>query len=130
MKRIFYLSLVIIIILIFSTGIINGLTDLQSEIDNHLSVKIIGRWQSYEMAFYNIEFKPDSTFNEYYYDGIKRSGVFQVHDNSIELTYDETSCQGDIEIDCTVTKKYKFELNTLVLITNESKMTFDMVNDQ
>jgi hypothetical protein len=124
MKKAILYSLFLTLILILSIGIIDSLLALNEDINNHLWISLIGRWRSYETVFYEMEFQPDGTFYEYYHGVIKNSGVFQTNNNSIMLTFDPSSCDREIFEDCTVTMKYNFDMNTLILISNDNRMSF------
>ena len=127
MKKVFVLFSVIVLILFLSSGIIKSVSTLTNDINNHLWLNLVGRWQSSESAFHEIEFIPDGTFSEYYY-GVERGfGNYQVNGNSIMLNYDISSCRRDTNNSCTVIMKLYFDIRTVKLINNENRMVFNKV---
>ena len=115
------------LILILSVGIRDSVLTLTNDINSHLWVNLVGRWQSSENAHHEIEFYPDGTFIENYSGVTKGFGDYQVHDNSIVLKYDLSSCSHDDGNNCTVYMKLYFDITTIKLLNNENKMIFNKV---
>jgi hypothetical protein len=127
MKRIFFYFSILALIIILSFGIVDGLLALSSDINNHLWLNLVGRWESRQTGYYEIEFKQDGTFNEYYYGVKKGFGEFEAYGNSIVLNYDPSICLRGTGNRCTVYMKLYFEIKSLILKDNESKMSFKKV---
>jgi hypothetical protein len=125
MKTVLIIFSIMFIIMILSIGIADGSSALSNDINNHKWLNLVGRWENRESSFYEIEFRADKVFAEYYY-GMKRGfGDFQPSESSVILNYDAASCKRDIGNNCSVTMKFNFENKSLILITNESKMSFN-----
>lgn len=129
MKKGFIVFSIILLILILSAGIIDSLSALTNDIIVHSWLNLVGRWQSFENNNYEIEFHPDGTFSEYYHGVKKGSGDYQVHDNDLVLDYDASSCRRDARTSCSVRMQFKFELETLILINGEGRMSYNRVGD-
>jgi hypothetical protein len=127
MKKGFILFSIIIFILILSVGIVDGLLALSNDINNHLWISLVGRWQSSENAYYEIEFNSDGTFSEYYYGVEKGFGYYQAHGNSIVLNYDESNCKRDTGNSCIVYMKLYYDFKSIILIKNEKRMVFNKI---
>jgi hypothetical protein len=130
MKKVFILFSIMVLIIILSVGIVDGLLKLTNDINNHLWISLVGRWESRENGYYEIEFNSDGTFNEYYYGVKKGSGDYQVYGNSIVLNYDASSCRRETGNSCRVYMKLIFEIKTIILENLESKKYFDKVSGQ
>jgi hypothetical protein len=130
MKRTLILFSVMALILFLSVGIIDSISTLTKDMNGHLWLNLVGRWESSENAHHEIEFYPDGTFIENYSGMTKGFGDYQVYENSIVLKYDLSSCQYDIEISCTVNMKLYFDFTTIKLINNENKMIFNKASGQ
>ena len=127
MKKVFILFSIIALVLILSGGIVDSLLALNNDINNHLWIGLVGRWQSSENASHEIEFSQDGTFSEYYY-GVKRDfGEYQEYNNSIVLNYDIYSCERNTGNTCTVNMKLYFDFTTMRLTNNEDKKYFTKV---
>ena len=127
MKKVFILFSIVILILIISDGIMDSSLILTNDINDHLWLNLVGRWQSSESTNYEIKFNPDGTFNEYYYGAEKGYGNYKVFGNNIIINYDILSCQRENKNSCTVNMKLYFEIKTIKLINNENKMIFNKV---
>jgi hypothetical protein len=127
MKKVFILFSIMIFIIILSVGIVEGLITLTNDVNNHLWINLVGRWESRGNSYHEIEFNPDGTFNEYYYRVKKGSGDFQAAGNSIVLHYDASSCGRDVGNSCTVHMKLYFEIKSIILVNNESGISFEKV---
>jgi hypothetical protein len=128
MKSVIIFFSLIVIIIILSMGIVDGLSALNNDMNNHLWLNLVGRWESRENGHYEIEFSLDGTFDEYYYGVRKGFGNYQVDGTSVFLQYDASNCTGDTDNSCTVTMQLYFEINTIVLVNNEKRMSFDKVS--
>jgi hypothetical protein len=129
-KKVFLIFSIIVTILILSVGIVDGLLALTNDINNHIWLSLIGRWESRENNYYEMEFHPDGTFCEYYYGVKKGSGNFHAYGNSIVINYDASSCKHTTENSCTKYMKLYFDIKTIMLVNNESKMFFQKVKGQ
>jgi len=128
MKKVFILFSIIVFIIILSIGIIEAILTLTNDINSHLWLNLVGRWESRENSYYEIEFNPDGTFTEYYYGMAKSSGDYRASGNSIVLNYDASSCWRDTGNGCTVHMKLYFEIKTIILVNNENGMSFNKVD--
>jgi hypothetical protein len=127
MKKVFILFSIAVFFLILSIGIVDSVITLTNDVNNHLWLSLVGRWQSSESAYYEIEFNPDGTFNEYYY-GVKRGfGNYQAYGRSIVLNYDLSSCRRESGNDCTVHMEFHINMKTITLINNEKRTLFNKV---
>jgi len=130
MKKVFILCLILILILILSTGIKDGILTLSNDINSHLWLNLVGQWENRGNILYRIEFNPDGTFIDYYHKLKKGSGDYYVDGNDIILIYDDLSCRQKNGKYCTVYMRFKFELKTIILVNNDSGMFFDKVSNQ
>ena len=128
MKKVLILFSIMALIIILSVSIVEALLTLSNDINNHLWLNLVGRWESRENSYYEIEFNPDGTFNEYYYGLKKGAGDYQANGNSIVLYYDASSCRRDTGNSCIVYMKLYFEIKTIILVNNESRMFFNKVS--
>jgi hypothetical protein len=127
MKKVFLFSASIIVLLMISAGIVESISVLMHDINAHAWQTLIGRWQSYEQAFYEIEFTPVGTFVEYSY-GISRStGTLQLSGNTIILIYDAPYCTSREKNSCKRNMEFEFYLDTLILINQGKRIRFKRV---
>ena len=124
MKKIIYISIIILVLGIITKGIVDSITTLSRDINNHIWVSFIGRWQCYEKRYYEIEFNIDETFTEYYYGLRKESGYVKIVENQIMLIYNKSSCETKQLTNCTVKIKYAFQTDTLILNIDGKKLSF------
>ncbi|MGB7539533.1 MAG: hypothetical protein WBM17_13420 [Anaerolineales bacterium] len=130
MKKSIAVSVIIFIVVMLSVGIVDNMLMLSNDINTHTWLSLIGRWQSYEKGFYEIEFKPDGTFIEYYHGIAKNSGVFRVSGKTIVFLYDPSNCDHENEKDCTVDMEFDYSAGTLILKTNNSRTVYKRLKDQ
>jgi hypothetical protein len=130
MKKVIVLSAAFFIVSILSIGIVDNVLTLTNDINIHGWQSLVGRWQSSEKMYYEIEFRGDGTFVEYYF-GIRRSsGILRVSGNTIELFYDGSNCEYENEKDCTVQMEFDLLGDTLFLIKNGRKMSYGRLDDR
>jgi hypothetical protein len=127
MKKIFIIFSIFTLILILSAGIEESVLTLTNDINSHLWLNLVGRWQSSESAYFEIDFSPDGTFSEYYHGVEKRFGDYQIHGSSIRLNYDLSNCRYDTGNSCTIYMKIYFEFKTIKLQNNDNRMVFNKV---
>ena len=130
MKKVFILCSIILLIIILSNGIKDGILTLSNDINSHLWLNLIGQWESRENNYYRIEFSPDGTFIEYYGKLKEGSGDYQVLDNNIMLIYDALSCRRITGNSCTINMMLKFDYKNIILVNTDSGIYFDKVIGQ
>jgi hypothetical protein len=128
MKKVFLLCSILLLIIVLSNGIKDGILTLSNDINSHLWLSLVGQWESRENIYYKIEFNPDGTFIEYYHKLKKGSGDYHIDGNDIVLIYDALSCKQNSGNNCTVKMSFKIELKTIILVNNESGAYFDKVS--
>jgi hypothetical protein len=130
MKKVIVLSAAIFIISLLSIGIVDNILTLTNDINIHGWQRLVGRWQNSEKTYYEIEFRADGTFVEYYF-GIRRSsGILRVSGNTIEMFYDGSNCEYGNEKDCALQMEFDLLGDTLFLIKNGSKMSYRRLDDR
>jgi hypothetical protein len=125
MKKVLVFFSIFISIIILSGSILDSLSLLSSDINNHLWISVVGQWESRENPHYNIKFGADGTFTEYYYGVIKGYGGYDANGNKIILYYDESTCRQDPENMCAVNMRLLFTGNTIILENIKNKMSFN-----
>jgi hypothetical protein len=130
MKKAIAVSVIILIVMMLSVAIVDNMRMLSSDINNHTWLSLVGRWQCFEKGYYEIEFKPDGTFIEYYHGIAKKSGVFRVSGKTIAFFYDPSNCDHENEKDCTVHMEFDYFAGTLILKTNNSRTVYKRVENQ
>jgi hypothetical protein len=130
MKKAIAVSVVIFIVGMLSVAIVDNLLMLSSDINNHTWLSLVGRWRCFEKGYFEIEFKPDGTFMEYYHGIAKNSGVFRVSGKTILFIYDPSNCDHENEKDCTVHLGFDYSAGALILKTDNSRTVYKRVKDQ
>jgi hypothetical protein len=130
MKKTIYIAGIIFLLAMLSIGIIDSITTLTGELNSHAWSSFIGRWQCSEKAYYEIEFNPDQTFTEYYYERNGGTGRVGLDGDGIVLIYDAASCPSGDAIDCTIQINYTLDQNSLVLVIHNSRLTFHRADEQ
>jgi hypothetical protein len=130
MKRTLSIAGIIFLLATLSVGIINSITTLTGDINRHAWASFIGRWQCYEKAYFEIEFNPDQTFTEYYYERNEGTGVVRSDGGDFVMIYDAASCtSGDVK-ECTININFSLDKSSLVLVIHNSRLTFYRVDEQ
>jgi hypothetical protein len=124
MKKAIIPLTVIIVVVLLSIGIVDAISALTDDINSHLWLNIIGRWQSRENSYREMEFHQDGTFVEYYYGVKKGSGEFLVNGNRILLNYDSSSCPRGAGDSCSTYLMLKFEIKNIILENSERRISF------
>jgi hypothetical protein len=124
MKRAVLLIAVIVVVAFLSVRIVESVTDLSFNINDHLWLNFIGTWQCYEQRSLAIEFNMDETFTEYNFDSAIYSGTVQISGNEIILKYDDDSCRRKNLRNCSVAVDYSPDRDTLILVIDNRRLTF------
>jgi len=115
MKRSLYILFFIIVLGVLSVSIITSIELLSYDVNSHIWVSFLGRWQCQEKRYYEIEFFVDETFTEYHYGIKKETGTVRIVDNKIVLIYDRESCLRKGLADCSVNITYNIQRDMLML---------------
>jgi hypothetical protein len=129
MRRWVSLSLFVVLMGLFAVGIVDSLRMLSADIDSHLWVSFIDRWQCHEKGFYEIEFFVDETFAEFHYGRKTGSGSVKIVGGEILLIYDRESCRWKGLSDCTVAVNYQLQTDVLILTVGGERLTFWRVKE-
>jgi hypothetical protein len=113
-----------------SVAIVDNLLMLSKDVNSHTWLSLVGRWQSFEKGYYEIEFKSDGTFVEYFHGIGKKSGVFRVSGKTIIFIYDPSNCDHENEKDCTDRMEFDISAGNLILRINDREMVYKRVEDQ
>jgi len=128
MKKLFIIFSIITFVLIVSVGIVDNLSALTDDLNTHLWLSLVGRWQSSESAYYEIEFYPDGTFSEYYFGVEKDFGDYHTDGNNIMLNYDISSCERDTGNSCTAKMKLYLDYRIIKIINNDKNLHFNKIS--
>jgi hypothetical protein len=115
MKRSLYIVFFVVVLGILSVGIITSAELLSNDVNSHVWVNFLGRWQCQERRYYEIEFHINETFTEYHYGLKKETGTVSIVDNKIVLIYDRESCLRKGLADCSVDITYNYQNDMLLL---------------
>ncbi|MBN2085116.1 MAG: hypothetical protein JW748_07800 [Anaerolineales bacterium] len=129
MKKTPLIAAILLVVGILSVGIVDNLSTLTEDIDNHTWLNLVGRWQSCEKGYYEIAFGADRTFVEYFHGIGKGSGEYQVSGNRLTLKYGEPDCANSGAKDCRTILEFGFDGKTLVLTAGESRMLYKKVEN-
>jgi hypothetical protein len=124
MKRSLYIVFFVVVLGILSVGIITSAELLSNDVNSHVWVNFLGRWQCQERRYYEIEFHINETFTEYHYGVKKETGMVRIVDNKIVLVYDRESCLRKGLADCSVDITYNIPHDMLMLDIDGSVIKF------
>ncbi len=129
MKKAAIVPVIIFVIVMLSVGIVDNILALSNDINNHMWVNLVGRWQSSDRGFYEMEFKPDGTFVEYFHGTAKGAGKFQIAGKSLDMLYDPSYCDHENEMGCIVHMEFEVSPGTLILHKDDGRTVFKKVKE-
>jgi hypothetical protein len=129
MRKGFFLLIVIAALLVLSISIVNSSLTFTDYIINSSWLDVVGRWRHTQDLNYEIEFRQDGTFSEYY-EGVEvEFGEYQPDGNYLILNYDPSRCGLANGTICE--KRMRFEVGkaTLVLKEGNRRMVFSRISE-
>lgn len=127
MKRSLYIVFFVAVLGLLSVGIITSAELLSNDVNSHVWVNFLGRWQCQERSYYEIEFNIDETFTEYHYGVKKETGTVKIVNNKIVLIYDRESCARKGLADCSVDITYNIQNDVLLLHIDGNMVEFSRI---